>query len=105
MRASVPIALSEAPPFPIRIPFCSPPASPVSLAWLLRLQLASRAGLPAVAGALALEAKDISGIPAEQLMPIVLGSVVSFVVGLAALSVLFRVSTARGRSPGPRTSS
>lgn len=47
--------------------------------------------LPAVAGALALEAKDISGIPSEQLAPIVLGSVVSFAVGLAALTLLFRV--------------
>lgn len=47
--------------------------------------------LPAVAGALALEAKDISGIPSEQLLPILLGSVVSFAVGLGALSVLFRV--------------
>lgn len=47
--------------------------------------------LPAVSGALALEARNISGIPAEQLAPIALGSAVSFVVGLVALSLLFRV--------------
>lgn len=47
--------------------------------------------LPAVGGALLLEAKDISGVDPEQLGPIALGVVVSFGVGLAALAILFRV--------------
>lgn len=47
--------------------------------------------LPAVAGALLLEAKDISGFPVDELGPVILGSVVSFGVGLAALAILFRV--------------
>lgn len=47
--------------------------------------------LPAVGGALLLEAKDISHFPSEQLGPVILGSVVSFGVGLGALAILFRV--------------
>lgn len=47
--------------------------------------------LPAVGGALLLEAKDISSFPQEQLGPVILGSVVSFAVGLGALAILFRV--------------
>ena len=47
--------------------------------------------LPAVAGALLLEAKDISGFPTDQLGPVLLGSVASFGVGLVALAILFRV--------------
>ena len=47
--------------------------------------------LPAVGGALLLEAKDISHFPTEQLAPVLLGSVVSFGVGLAALAILFRI--------------
>ena len=47
--------------------------------------------LPAVAGALVLKAKDISSFPVDQLGPVVLGSVVSFGVGIAALAALFRL--------------
>lgn len=47
--------------------------------------------LPAVGGALLLEAKDISSFPMNELGPVVLGSVVSFGVGLVALAILFRV--------------
>jgi undecaprenyl-diphosphatase len=47
--------------------------------------------LPAVGGALLLEAKDISSFPMNELGPVILGSVVSFAVGLVALVILFRV--------------
>lgn len=47
--------------------------------------------LPAVGGALLLEAKDITSFPREQMLPVIMGSVVSFVVGIAALAILFRV--------------
>lgn len=47
--------------------------------------------LPAVGGALLLEAKDISAIPTDAIGPVLLGSAVSFAVGLAALAILFRI--------------
>lgn len=47
--------------------------------------------LPAVGGALLLKAKDISHFPTDQFGPVLLGSTVSFGVGLAALAILFRL--------------
>jgi undecaprenyl-diphosphatase len=45
--------------------------------------------LPAVAGALFLQAKDIRALPSEDLTAVVIGTFVSFGVGLAALWALF----------------
>ena len=47
--------------------------------------------LPAVGGALLLEAKDIRNFPTAEIGPILLGTFVSFGVGMAALVVLFRL--------------
>lgn len=47
--------------------------------------------LPAVAGALLLEAKDFRDFPADQVGPVLLGAAVSFTVGMAALAALFRM--------------
>ncbi len=52
--------------------------------------------LPAVAGALLLEAKDLSGLPAEAIVPVAVGVAVSFAVGMLALRLLFAVLR-RGR--------
>lgn len=52
--------------------------------------------LPAVFGALLLQAKDIHALPSEQLGPVFLGTTVSFFVGIAALYVLFAMLR-RGR--------
>ena len=47
--------------------------------------------LPAVGGALLLEAKDISAFPMDELLPVILGTVISFAVGMGALAALFRI--------------
>ena len=52
--------------------------------------------LPAVAGALFLQAKDIHALPSDHYVPVLVGTVVSFVVGLAALWALFAMLR-RGR--------
>ncbi len=59
----------------------------------LKRELAARysflLSLPAVAGALFLEAKDINGLPREDFLAVLLGTFVSFLVGLGALWMLF----------------
>lgn len=45
--------------------------------------------LPAVAGALILEARHITSLPHDQLGPVLVGTAVSFAVGLASLFALF----------------
>jgi undecaprenyl-diphosphatase len=48
-------------------------------------------GIPAIAGALVLEGKDMAGLAPEIRLPLALGIVVAFVTGLAAIALLLRV--------------
>ena len=48
-------------------------------------------GIPAIAGALVLEGKDVAALAPEVRLPLALGVVVAFFTGLAAIALLLRV--------------